>query len=163
MPDNGISQQSTQDRYNLRSSKRAGVKNDNSGQSDTDRQFLNSNKEANGHESAGEPSRPSGTGEPSQASGTRVVSQASGTGIASQGGDSVGIPLSAEISRALIAQGMLNNQPPPDDSVTNEEMEQAGLGDLSAEFRADAQNSWFMSAFVKGWDSVGWNGERRQD
>ena len=61
-----------------------------------------------------------------------MVSQASGTGIASQAGDSVGIPLSAEISRALIAQGMLNNQPPPDDSVTNEEMEQAGLGDLSA-------------------------------
>ena len=44
MPDNGISQQPAQGRYNLRSSKRAGVKNDTSGQSDTDRQFLNINK-----------------------------------------------------------------------------------------------------------------------
>ena len=57
---------------------------------------------------------------------------------------------------------MLNNQPPPDVPVTNEEMEQAGLGDLSAEFRAYAQNSWFTRAFVKSWDSV-WNDEVRQE
>jgi len=175
MPDNPISQQSAQSRYNLRNSKRAGVKNDNSAQPDVDRQYLNTNKEANDHESTGEPSQPGGTrdpsqpnstGELSQASGTPMISQASGTGIpsqagstgiASQAGDSVGIPLSAEISRGLIARGMLNNQPTPEPLVTDEEMEQAGFGDLSPEFRARAQNSWFLSAFVKGWDSVGWN------
>ena len=152
MPDNGISQQPAQGRYNLRNSKRAGVKKNNSGQSDADR-----------HESTGEPSRPSATGEPSQASGTGLALQAGSTGIASQAGDSVGIQLSAEISRGLIARGMLNNQPTSYAPVTDEEMEQAGLGDLSAEFRAYAQNSWFMSAFVKSWDRVGWNGERRED
>ena len=53
---------------------------------------------------------------------------------------------------------MLNNQRPPSPNVTDEEMEQAGFGDLTAEFRAKAQNSGFLSAFVKSWDIV-WNEE----
>ena len=210
MPDNGISQQPAQGRYNLRNSKRAGVKKNNSGQSDADR-----------HESTGEPSRPGGTrepsrpsrtgkpsqtsgtrvvsrpggrrrpsrpsrtGKPSQATGTREVSQASGTGIASQAGntgtasqagdtgitsqagdtgiawlagDSVGTPLSAEICRGLIARGIFSNQRPPEVRITKKGLEEAGFGNLSAEFRANAQNSGFLSAFVKSWDIV-WNEE----
>jgi hypothetical protein len=158
MPDNSISQQPAQSHYNLRSTKRAGVKNDNPSQSDADRQFLNTNKESNSHESTGEPSQASSTQVVSQTGGNGISSQAGGTGIVSQSGDSVGTPLSAEISRGLIAQGILNSKPTPIIHSTDEEMEQAGLGDLSAEFRAYAQNNWFTRAFVKGWD-----GKPRQD
>jgi hypothetical protein len=72
MPDNSISQQPAQSHYNLRSAKR---KNNNPGQSDADRQFLNTNKETNRHESTGELSRLSGT----RPSGTSQSGDSEGT------------------------------------------------------------------------------------
>lgn len=156
MPGNRISKQPAKRRYNLRSSKRVGVKNDSSGPRDADSQVSNTNKEANGHKSTGEPSQASGTPVVSQASGTEIASQAGGTGMLTEAGDFEETPLSAEISRHLIAGGHIL-------PVTDEEMEQAGFGDLTAEFREAAKNSWFLSAFVKAWDSRDWNGNPRQN
>jgi hypothetical protein len=108
-------------------------------------------------------SQANGTKIASQTGGTGISSQTGGTGIATQAGDSVGIPLSAEVSRGLIARGMFNNQPVPDPPVTDEEMEQAGFGDWTPEFKAAAENSWFARAFMKSWDGMDWNGEPRLD
>ena len=140
-----ISQQPPQSRYNLRSSKRAGVGNDNSGHG------------------TGEPSSQAsgtgGTGEPSpQASGTGITSQASGTGTASQADDFEVIPLRPEVSRLLTE---LWNDPRPlmPENITLKDMEQAGFGDLAPECRAALQQDWLGRAFVKNWDNY-WKGER---
>jgi hypothetical protein len=181
MPRKNISQPHIQTRYNLRSSKQAGV--NNSGQPDTDRQILNTSNQANGHESTGEPSQASATEIASQAGRTELVSQTSGIGKATQTGDvgmasqvygvgmppgchplpdDEGIPLPPEIGRSLIARGFLTNEFTPDPISTDEEMEQAGFGDLTWEFRARAQYDSSQRAWVEAWDSIGWDGKLRQ-